>query len=251
MLLPLRIYLRHQVCPFVVLFIERDGSTYLISLLMSHPDILAENERFAAMRLRQMDGQDQLEWARDFFSMPLVSRVAAKGFKTKLVDVLDPEGFKSFLRQIESRIIHMYRRNHVKAVVSRINAKRLHESVGTWNLYDEKDRMSPMTIDPEEFDCYLRQRAQAEANLTAYVEGLDLPTLRMSYEDLLTDREEALAQVFDFLGVRSACVMSRTIKHTSDNLRDVIVNLDELKAGYRGTRYEKMFEEVLIPSSSD
>jgi len=240
-----RFYPKHKVHPFVVLFIERDGSTYLMSLLISHPNIHAVYERFAVMKQKEQDAEAQLQWARKFYTPPLLSRIGAIGFKTKLVDIENLDGFSGLLREKKCRIVYMNRRNHVKAVVSRINARRLHEEVGTWNLYDEKDRMPPMIIAPEEFDAYLCERKQAESELNSYVDGLQLPTLQVCYEDLVTDRDGVLQYVFDFLDVPPEPVESKSIKHTSDNLHDVIINFDELKTDYVGTAYEAMFEEVI------
>jgi hypothetical protein len=40
---------------------------------------------------------------------------------------------------------------------------------------------------------------------------------------------------------------ARTLKHTNDDLRQVILNFDELRSGYAGTPYEHMFDEALAP----
>lgn len=241
-------YLRHQVTPFIILFIERDGSTYLTNLLMSHPDISAVFERFAVMKQKGEGAEAQLRWARTFLTPPIVARVGARGFKTKLVDILNPDEFTRLLREKECRVVQMLRRNHVKAVVSRINARRLYELAGTWNLYNEKDRLPPMNIDPSEFDTYLREREDAECELNEFVGNLDLPTMRIYYEDLLVNRDQVLDEVFSFLEVPPHVVHTKTMKNTSDDLRDVILNFEELQSFYLGTIYESMFEEVLLKS---
>jgi LPS sulfotransferase NodH len=233
------------VTPYVILFIERDGSTYLTSLLTSHPEVRAVYERFAVMRQKGERAQAQLQWARDFLSPPIVGASAAIGFKTKLVDVLDPEGFAEVLRATRSRVLQMQRRNHVKAVVSRINARRLHASSGNWNLYHEEDRLPPLAIDVEEFERDLQERAQAERELESYVARLRLPALRLVYEDLLGDREGTLQKVFSFLGLRPMRLQEKTLKHTSDDLRQAVLNFDDLRARYAGTAYEPMFDERL------
>jgi LPS sulfotransferase NodH len=237
--------MRQHVTPFVILFIERDGSTYLTSLLAEHPEIQAVYERFAVMRQKGQTAADQISWAREFLTPPAIGRIAARGFKTKLVDVLDPAGLASLLRERNARVIRMRRRNHVKAVVSRINARRLHEASGNWNLYREEDRMPPVEIDPEEFDLYLQERAEAEAALEAYVRELDLPTLRLDYEDLLVNRDDSLLRVFSFLDVRPMPLDGKTLKHTSDDLSEVVLNIDALRRRYAGTSYGPMFDEVL------
>lgn len=243
-----RFYLRSRVAPFVVLFIERDGSTYLTGLLASHPDVRVVYERFAVMRQNGADGAGQLAWAGEYLSAPRIGRAAAIGFKTKLVDVLDPSGFADLLRARRCRVLMMRRRNHVKAVVSRINARRLHEATGNWNLYDAGDRMPPMVVDPVEFESFLQERDAAERQLQAYVDSLALPTLRLVYEDLLGDRDQALDRLFAFLRIRRLPLEARTLKHTPDDLRHVVVNFQDLADRYTGTAYEPMFREVIRDS---
>ena len=55
-----------------------------------------------------------------------------------------------------------------------------------------------------------------------------------------------LNRVFSFLEVEPRPVELSTLKITNDDLREVIVNFDELRAMYSGTQYEVMFDEVLI-----
>jgi len=238
-------HLRSRATPFVVLFIERDGSTYLTSLLASHPQVRVVYERFAVLRQQGAGAQAQLGWAASYLKPPLVGRAAAIGFKTKLVDVLDRDGFAALLRARACHILLMRRQNHVKAVVSRINARRLHDVTGNWNLYDSADRMPPMQVDPAEFDRYLQERAAAERELQDYVARLELPTLRLVYEEMLVDRAAALARVFEFLQVRPVALQGRTLKHTPDDLRQVVLNFDEMVQLYAGTAYEPMFREVI------
>lgn len=242
-----RFFFQPQVVPYVILFIERDGSTYLTSLLTAHPDIQGVYERLAVLKQQGASAAEQLGWARSFLQPPLVGRAAAIGFKTKLVDVLDQAGFARLLQEKRCRIIQMQRRNHVKAVVSRINARRLHEASGNWNLYKESDRMPPSAMDLGEFDQYLQERAQADQELNAYVQRLGLPTLKLVYEDLLRDREATLRSVFSFLRVRYIALTAKTLKNTSDDLRDAILNFDELKNHYQGTAYAAMFDEQTLP----
>lgn len=239
------IYLRPQVTPFVILFVERDGSTYMISLLQEHPLIEAAYEQFAVMKQKEQSAQEQLEWARELWTPPLVGKKGALGFKTKLVDVLDMEGFRHLLHEKQVKIIYMYRRNRIKAVVSRINARRLHDATGYWNLYNESDRRPPMTADIAEFHQFVKEREDADNELSAFVESLQLPNLRVQYEELQQNKDVVLGRIFEFLDVPPATLQGRTKKHTKDDLHEVITNFDELKASFAGTPYAAMFDEVL------
>lgn len=239
------LYLRPQVHPYVILFIERDGSTYLTSLLSSHPQIDAIYERFAVLKQKGAGSDEQLNWAREFFTPRWLNPVKALGFKTKLVDVIDLAGFGALLKEKKVRIIQMQRSNRVKAVISRINARRLFEASGNWNLYKEADRMEAVRIAPDLFQEYLREREQADQELEDFTRKLNLPTLKIVYENLLTDRDGTLSKIFDFLQIDSYPLVSKTIKNTSDNLRDAVLNFDDLRNLYAQTPYADQFDEVL------
>lgn len=240
------VYLCHQVSRYVLFLVGRVGSTYLRYLLNSHPNIRALGEELREEKVPKR----QLEWAQRFLTPPLVGRNGALGFHAKLVHILDPDGFAQLLRQNQCQIIHMQRRNRIKAVVSYFNGKRLAEATGMWGLFKKSDRLPPFAIDPDEFDNHLQHREKRDQDLDNYVSRLQLPTLSLYYEDLLQDRNAVLQQVFSFLGVNPRPVHQSMLKNTSDNLREVIINFDELRANYVGTRYEPMFDEVLVQSSS-
>jgi LPS sulfotransferase NodH len=240
-----RLYLPHQVTPYVILFIERDGSTFLTSLLISHPDIQANYERFAVLKQQGADGVEQLGWARGLFTPPLLGRYSAVGFKTKLVDVEDLQGFTRLLQEKKCHIIQMQRRNTVKAVVSKINARRLFEMTGKWNLYSETDRLPALEIDPAEFDLLLEEREGANQLLEDYVQGLSLPTLKVIYEDLQLDQSAELERILAFLKVKPYPVQAKTLKNTKDDLREAVANFEELRNRYAGTSFLAQFDEVL------
>lgn len=239
------IYLRPQLRRFAILFVERSGSTYLATSLASHPEICAKREQFAQLRQQGADGTAQLEWARSFWKGPLIGRERAFGFKTKIEDILDPAGLAETLSDFKVRIIQLQRRNLVKAVVSTINAKRLYEASGNWNLLKESDRLPAFEVDREEFEHLLRERIRWDQELEQYVSALDLPRLQLHYEDLLQSEASFLGQVFEFIGVSPKPVKGKTYKSTKDDLRQVVLNFDELRAAYTGTPYHAMFSEVI------
>jgi LPS sulfotransferase NodH len=241
-------YLRPQVTAYVILFIERDGSTYLTSMLMEHPEIQAEYEKFAVLRQQGAHGKEQLAWLDDFLTPPWLGKKAALGFKTKLVDVLDMNGFTHLLERKHCHIIQMRRRNMVKAVVSRINARRLYEASGNWNLYKESDRLPPLDVDLDQFDQFLEERRQADQALDDYVTGLNLPKIKVEYEDLLVNRDRVMNELFAFIRVQPQQLKGKTLKNTQDDLREVVLNFDDLRTRYAGTVYESMFDEVLVPA---
>ena len=240
------LYLRGQVIRFVVFFQGRSGSSFLTTALDSHPQIRAAGEILADVW--DQGAGAQLRQTQECLAPPLIGRHAAVGFKTKLMDVLDPEELATLLRQIQPRIILLLRRNRVKLVVSWINAARLHKKKHKWQSYTEEERPSlPFAIDIGDFMCRLQTLDGLRQSLACYVSGLGLPTLPLYYEDLLLDEQRAFERVFSLLRVKPKAVQPESIKTTSDNLREVIKNFEELRSHYRGTALEEMFDEVLVP----
>lgn len=225
---------------FVILFVGRSGSTNLVEALDSHSEISASGEWLVGR-----DGDRQLRMTRRFLTQPpRGGEYAAIGFKTKVKEVQDPEGFAELLREAGARIIFLQRRNSIKHVVSRFNSYRLHGVTRNWNLYNEDDRLPPATIDLMWFSGNLEAIEEEKRKLESYVKNLGLPTLSLYYEDLLYERRATLGRVFSFLGLRFEPVQGGSIKNTNDDLREAVSNFDELRSHYVGTTYEQMFDET-------
>lgn len=229
---------------FVVLFEGRSGSTFLKELLDSHSDIAMAGE---GLVLLKPEGADrQIEWTRQRFTDPKLKHLAAIGFKTKLSDVLDRQLFANTLVETSCKIILMERRNVVKQAVSWCNADKLYEKTGSWNLHNENERPPAGTIDPELFDSRLKILETGSTKLRKFVAGLKLPTLTVTYEDLLLHQDATVRHIQDFLGVSPGDLSAKVRKNTCDDLRRVVLNFDELKARYSESKYEQMFDEILI-----
>jgi LPS sulfotransferase NodH len=245
-LMPSPIRFRPLVTRFAILFVERAGSTYLATALATHPEILALREQFVRLREQGMTPAEQLAWARQFWTPPLIGQHAAIGFKTKTMDIPDPDGFGQLLDEKQVKVIQLMRRNTVKGAISTINARQLHAASGGWNLHKEADRQPPAPIDPEDLQREITLREEWDNELVDYVNSLGRPTLQLYYEELLRDETAFMGRVFDFLNVTPMAVKGKTLKNTSDDLRQAVPNFDALRARYIGTRYEAMFDEVMV-----
>lgn len=233
-----------QISRFVILFTGRSGSSYLTSLLDSHPNIICEGEMLAEIVHVGEPPEKQLSWSRQFFKATRPREIRSVGYKTKLSDVVDPGGFWRLLDDLGVRLIHLIRPNLVKQVVSALNAERLHERTGQWNIQNEGERLGRLSVDRERFEGLLQNRVAGEKQLAASVAEMGRPAKQVVYEELLRKPEETLQEVYDFLDVPYRPVVSRFKKHTPDDLRAVVTNFDELKRHYAGTRFEAMFDEA-------
>src|SRR3990172_11108931 len=149
-----KLFIRPQVNKFVLFLVARVGSTYLTSLMKSHPHILALGEEL--VDLEKQGAEAQLKWSEKFLTPPLIGPHKVRGFNVKLVHLCDRDGFTRLLNEKDCKIIHLQRRNRVKAVISRLNGERLYEKTGMWGLFDESNRLPPMQVDLAKFDEYLK-----------------------------------------------------------------------------------------------
>lgn len=231
---------RRNLERFVILFPGRTGSSYLTSMLASHPDIDAQSEAIGWLRPRGADAQ--IEWANQFLRGPLLGRERVIGFKTKLRDVEDRQRFTEVLREHRPRLIFLTRENDVKHAVSRLNARRLHDATGHWNRQDGDGVLPPMHVEPDDFAHHLAKAVEEKADTTAFVNTLDLPCLVVSYEELTSD-DGTLPRILTYIGATARPLTGATQKNTDDRLRQVVSNFDELRSHYVGTPYEAMFDE--------
>lgn len=240
------LFLRLQVQNYVLFLVGRVGSTYLTSVLSSHPHILALGEELAEL---EKDGVEaQAARANELLSPPLIGRKRVRGFNVKLVHLADPSRFAGLLKEKNCKVVHMLRRNRVKSVISRMNGERLYRRTGMWGLFKESDRLPPLTVDLKQFDEYLKHRERVDAELDTYVRGLALPTLTIPYEDMLRAEHTVFKRIFSFFGVDDIPVQGETLKITGDDLREALANFDELRSRYIRTQYEPMFDEVIAPA---
>lgn len=233
--------------PFVVLFQGRTGSTFFVEALDSHPEVRCGYEELASDRWDEDGAAAQLELVRWLLRPPHDRLVRAVGFKTKLRDVRDADGFAGVLAELGVRVIHLKRRNLVKLTVSSLNSERAREHTGDWNLYRRDPAVdAPLPIEPEAFLARLAKHEGYEAALDRFVLAAGRPTLTLHYEDLLVAQRETLALAFGFLGVGTIETSGRTVKMTGDDLRTVLPNFDELRDSVGDPRYRRMFDEVLV-----
>lgn len=232
--------------PFVIIFQARVGSTLLQTLLDSHPLITATGEPFTPPSGR--DAEAQIAWARAYWRTGRgLGRRRVLGFKTQWADIADPDRFGRLVRQCRARIIRMYRRNAVKTAVSWVTGEERYRATGEWNRRVGEARLAPVHIDPAVLAESLAFVERHRREIEQFVESLAVPTLSVAYEDLLKRRQAVLQEACRFLGVRSRPLTSSLAKNTSDDLRHSVANFDQLRDRYRGTRYEAMFDEVVVP----
>ena len=226
---------------FVVVCFGRTGSSWLCSLLRSHPAILCHGELF---NLKQIgfspnpfkDSTIHTPWtmaARDgdparFLAAVLSEDLGHQAVGFKMLNWTHPEVLFELARSPDVRKVILSRRNRVRAFLSRTRARALE----TWQV--ESYNGYRIHLDPTELARYVKRYERFYGELRGAARGT--PVHEVVYEDLLED--DQLAQgIVEFLGVTPSDMplRSRLPRQSQDLIRDVVTNFDELSTLLRGT----------------
>lgn len=220
---------------FIVLSRSRTGSNLLISYLNSHPRVHAEGERLA-----RVDGRDPTEVLMEIFG-PQPPPVRAKGFKIFYYHPVDADASRLWARlraDEELYVIHLRRRNTLRAVVSRALAER--RDSWTTNRTAAPDPNAVVRLDA---DGVRKEFEQTEAWVRWGDSQFDgHPLLDLSYEELVADPADAFAGVADFLGVRRRAPWTEFRRQNPHALSKLIENYEELQRVFADTRWAPFFE---------
>ena len=185
-------------------------------------------------------GGAQRQWVMDLLDTGKRSGAVAVGFKTKLKDVDDHYDFTELLQEHDFRIILMTRRNTLKLAISTLNARRLFEHRGQWNLLRGDAGLPPIRLEQTSLMACIETCETKESELRSFVANLKLAQMVLDYDDLRDDPEREMNRVLQFLEAPSRKLQSDVKKNTSDDLNEAIENFDEVEHWLRGTPYEGM-----------
>jgi len=223
---------------FIVLSRSRTGSNMLMSLLNSHPEVIADHEILA--RLSGRDPRDIV--AQAYAKQPFY--VKAKGFKVFYYHPLDGDS-AALLDDLAGdgaiSVIHLKRRNILRTLISR----KIASTKGVWAA-TSAERLNVLgpkavsfTVDELE-DGFRRTRdweTDGDRRFAAH------PLLTVYYEDLVRDPDGSLAAVLDFLGLPHSALATDMRKQNPERLSDLLTNYAELKAAFAGSEWADFFEE--------
>jgi LPS sulfotransferase NodH len=143
----------------------------------------------------------------------------------------------------------LYRRNRVKQIVSALRAAQVQQvaqelkapsggHVFDNQLHQAVSQLPPLTINPKEFDHRLNG-LEASYRVLDHIKAKMTGTREIYYEDMLIDRQAFFNQVFKDIGVDPIDVTQNdeVKKITSNDLRNVIANFDELLTFFKDKQY--------------
>lgn len=243
---------------FVVLSAQRSGSTLLCGCLNRVPCVRCMSECFWPGNL--------VDPTFDAF----VSRVAPEGFAnlshdaqnyllTRFLDAvcvdrpdLNGVGFKLLYYQFEQfpeilpwlqrrsvHVIHLFRKNTLKRLVSWIVKEKCGQSNSTRLLPQAQIR-----LDCENLTFLLEDM---EAQNTAYKHAFSVQNsyLEVCYENFVACRSRETARIEAFLEMGSlGRLTSNTVKVNSDLVSDIVVNYNEVVSALKETRFAHFLDDA-------
>jgi LPS sulfotransferase NodH len=239
---------------FVILGIQRTGTTLLVRLLDAHPEVVCVGELFQSKSapvdhdLPRYRGYVADSMGRRLLA-PLLCRrsvhryldriygtlqVPAFGFKLMLDQVRRYPAVAAYLREKDFRIIHVVRENLLKTHVSRLRARQTGIYASTEPLPGTQVSIPTASL-AGDLDALARENRALES-LTA---GLGLTQISVSYEAITGDRSQGLSRILSFLGVDATVELeSQLVKLTPDELSRAVENYEEMAAALAGSDYE-------------
>ncbi|NJN94861.1 MAG: sulfotransferase [Anaerolineales bacterium] len=241
---------------FIVLGRPRIGSTWLISLLDSHPNIYARGEIF--LKLNGRDYREILN--RTFCKQP--PHVKAVGFKIFYLQPYDNKDCGIWPELIEMRqvqVIHLKRKNILQTLLSKkisqqtkiakatkgnqlkdIQKRKVELSYETY-LQDIQERKVEFTSEElvTEFNTLKRLEAEFDDKFRSH------PLLTVYYEDLVSRLNAEMETITNFLGLPFYPPKSQYVKLNPENPSNLIANYESLKREFSGTEWAQFFEEEM------
>jgi hypothetical protein len=203
--------------PFIILCQGHSGTTYLASLLDSHPDIACYGELFNDKSNRRNQLAFHASGHKDprAFFRELVARTNARAVGFKLgawgMRMYHPEAV-DIVKEPGLHVIRLRRNPLAKLLSTRLSGAR------------RSYRREPVRLPPQATVRSLRYLEFENMLLDGLTQGK--ATIQLTYEELVAD--PAIEQVQRFLGVEPRPLNSTTSKRRTRPLREMIVNWDEI-----------------------
>lgn len=238
---------------FVILTHARSGSSLMVQLLKSHPEVLCFGELFVNGRIGfNEEGFDQnhpelmglRSEAPDRFLEEYVfagwsEDRRAVGFKL-FPDQMDNPQFKGVWDWLERnedvKIIHLNRNNQLATYASLLKARKTKQ----FGITDQSSRSSAtVAMDPTETRIFFEQRERYRQQILS---RFDDRRMDVSYEELDEDMESCMERIQVFLGLQPVSLKSKKVKQEVRPLRGVVENYEALKSTFADSPWSNYFE---------
>ena len=244
---------------FCVITTQRSGSTWLSTLLDSHPQIKAFEEPFTWRKYRpnwtdknfptyydyKNNTSTKSPWVLFNYLDILDSYKAEKdfeiiGFKVMYHQILTNPELLIKLVLDRYKIVHLFRQNHLDILISRA-ALRQHNIVHSNLLSADQvqSKRKPVVLEPSSLIKELSRLDRNYKVMRTFLKLMPLPVLEMKYESLVENQEKILCSIANFLEVDSTSVtFNSKLKRVNPGVyEDKIANYDQVVKTLEGSKY--------------
>jgi nucleoside-diphosphate-sugar epimerase/LPS sulfotransferase NodH len=237
---------------FIIFSSGHSGSTLLVDLLNSHPDIHCEKEL-----MNPKEEYVTQPWLRKFFWFFPGLLFRYRHFCNRRNKVFGFTLFPYHVRKVERRvqqlsqagwkIIYLRRRNIVSQALSNI----MNQEMDQWHRRKAPPQDLPQQSTPERKTIPPGHLLHGLMTFTTWRdwEGKALqgiPHLELVYEDMLENRDQwpaTMEKVFRFLGVDAVEVATSLMKTYPGPYAEIIANYGELMEAVKRSRYACLLDE--------
>lgn len=239
---------------FIVLSTQRSGSSFVCSLLDSHPRIRCLEEIFMRRNRNAITYRSYRNASlRRRLEHLLERRRSIESYLAGVYDAqpdLDAVGFKLMYEQVQRypelvdwcrsndvMVVHLIRMNALKTIVSRQVALKRGVYLSTKPVKPVTVSLNTSRLVPE-----LERAARlVDTNRSIFS---SLPYTELFYEHFLARRGEELGRVLSFLGCDDDVQLTSDLVKTSpDSLATLIDNYEDVRRRLAGTRFEPFLEQ--------
>lgn len=225
---------------FVMYTRGRTGSTLLTDLINCHPDIYCDVEIFNFMYSNGIV-KFPLKYAESCSKRATINKKSTYGFKVKISQLKDEHKYKDYgniltdLNRNGWKFIYLKRENSISHMISNLMAAE----TNIYHLKNNEERYrKKIHVDGQ---LLLDAIKFGNETMKAEEENLkNIPHLTIIYENDLLDNskhQETADKIFDYLKLNPGKVKANFKKVVPDDLRETIINYDEVYNFFKDTEY--------------
>ncbi|WP_339338462.1 sulfotransferase [uncultured Oceanicoccus sp.] len=240
---------------FVLLGVQRTGTTVLRTTLNNHSKIRCTGEVFKIGTWNTSAYEGDLGYEalmRNSVAGRIRHYIARGSNTTQYLDKLymqngyEAIGFKlmfnqtgrfpaiiPYLKSNKIKLIHLVRENYLKTHISALMANK--RGFHSTKAVKQIKLIMPVRDLVYRLDC-IKNESDQWANIFSESDNY----LRVTYEDFMKSRDEQISKIVDFLGIEKEEISSDLVKLTSDDLSEVLENYEDVKSKLLGTQYEAL-----------
>jgi hypothetical protein len=165
--------------------------------------------------------------------MPYDDKVKATGIRVSYGQTEKYPVVLDWVKESNASVIHLIRKNPLKAIVSHFTAKKRRMYHTTSKVNKVTVRLSPRKLRREATKrLYEIEKYRRLFKHQHYYE--------LNYESFIEDRDDETHRILDFLGIdKFVSLNSNLVKQNPDSLDDILENFQEIKKAFKGSIFEK------------